>query len=1137
MNCTSCGTQLLDGKLFCHECGAAALLRCPHCGIESRPEHRFCPDCGHSLRESAPAAPRPAPAPDPRFGGTPGASAWPRQAAAQPSVPIAGERKQVTVLFCDLEGSTAIAEGLDPEEYRDLLERYLELCIREVDRMEGIVNQLAGDGFMALFGAPIAHEDEPERATRAALAIQAALTRLNRDQAEQRHPELRARIGIHTGPVVVGTVGNDLKMDYTAIGDTTNLAARLQSLAEPGTILISGATRNLVAGRFELHETGPIDVRGKSEPVVAWEVRSFTEEVTPMAIAEARGLTPLVGLQEELSQLDACFERLTGGMPQLVSVIGDPGSGKSRLVYEFKRRLAGHDAVLLEARASALTQSVPFAPLTNMLKQFFGLAPGEETDCACQKIAERVKRWDTNLDEIYPAMCKLLATSQDDDGAESPRQQVMEAFERLLGGLLREAPGVVILLEDLHWMDEASRELIERQVAGMERLPVMALVTHRPEYQPHWQVRSASTQIVLRPLLDEQAAEIARARAGGPLPAELEKRIVGRAEGNPFFVEEITRALVEQGQIVKDDLGVHVTGPIDKIRIPGTVQELIEARLDRLSPRAKRLAQVAAVFGRQFRIDQLRQLLEPEGIDVGAGLEELLGRGLVHSASTERGEYRFGESLTQSVCYEGLLIRERRDLHERIAGMIEEDPRGISAERAGLIAHHLARSENRGKAIGSLLVAARAAEELPSYPSSAALFRQAWQLAEQGLRDRPDDPEALRTVLEATLGICRVTVLYVSGDGQTEERAAVRARELAEQLSDLDSLTHALTLQGMIVIAGDGTRFSEGLELMERGFQIAEEHGLERALISSRRALGWTYLRDGQFAKSSEVLRAVTKALESLGEREPPSDLYLSIQYFKSMASYWQDDLDQAKQVALWTHDACVEKGNRTLRTATAAVLAQTHFAIGRYPEALEWATEALSIGKEIGNVGAIRTGAVVSLASKLELGERVNPAKFLDVVVDQQLDVTGDSGVSGNLVVELLVELGELERASRYADAMALRSGGRLRQMQCLLAVAHALRARGDAHLDESEEEYQLALAVARELGAASFEIAAQIGLASIAVQRGEPGTGSHTLREAAALAESRGLARLRDQALRVLAETTALHRPEADTIPPRIN
>jgi predicted ATPase len=674
-------------------------------------------------------------------------------------------------------------------------------------------------------------------------------------------------------------------------------------------------------------------------------------------------------------------------------------------------------------------------------------------------------------------------------------------------------------------------------VAGMERFPVMALVTDRPEYQPHWQVRSASTQIVLRPLLDEQAAEIARARAGGPLPAELEKRIVSRAEGNPFFVEEITRALVEQGQIVKDDLGVHVTGPIEKIRIPGTVQELIEARLDRLSPRAKRLAQVAAVFGRQFRVDQVRRLLEPEGIEVGAGLEELLSRGLLHSASTERGEYRFGESLTQSVCYEGLLIRERRDLHERIAGMIEEDPRGVSAERAGLIAHHLARSENRDKAIGSLLAAARAAEELPSYPSSAALFRQAWQLAEQGLRERPDDPEGLRAVLESTLGIGRVTVLYVAGDGQTEERAGVRAREVAEQLGDMDSLTHALTLQGMIVIAGDGTRFGEGLELMERGFQIAKEHGLERALISSQRALGWTYLKDGQFAKSSEVLNEVTRALESLGEHEPPSDLYLSIQYFKSTAAYWQDDLEDAKRVALWTHEACLEKGNRTLRGAAAAVLAQTHFALGRYPEALEWANEALSMGKEIGNIGAIRTGAVVSLAAKLELGESVNPTRFLEMVVDKEMDVTGDSGASGNLIVELLVELGELDRASRYADAMALRSGGRLRQMQCLLAVAHSLRAQDDSHLDESEEEYKLALAVARELGAASFEVSAQIGLGSIAVERGELGAASQVLREAADLAESRGLTRLRDQALRVLAETTTLHLAEADTIPPRIN
>ncbi len=1129
MHCASCGARLLEGKLFCHVCGAAAASACPHCQAPIQAEFSFCPDCGGSLGPE-PAA-RAKPAPELPARPPPG---LPAAAAAQPSAPIAGERKRVTVLFCDLAGSTAIAETLDPELYRELLDRYLEPAIREIDRMDGIVNQLAGDGFMALFGAPIAHEDEPERAIRAGLAIQDALSALNRERVGRGEPELRARIGIHTGPVVVGTVGNDLKMDYTAIGDTTNLAARLQGLADPGSILVSATTRNLVAGQFELRETPPVEVKGKREPVVAFEVLGITEAVTPMAIAEARGLTPLVGFSQELAQLEACFDRLEGLLPQLVSVVGDPGSGKSRLVYEFKQRLADRKAVLLEARASALTQSVPFAPLTSMMKQFFGLAAGEEIECACDKIAARVRQWDESLEDIYPAMCQLLATPTEASQAEGQRERTMEAFSKLIGGVVRTSP-VVIILEDLHWLDEASRDLIERQISMMEALPVMALVTHRPEYQPNWQIRSAFTQLTLRPFSDAQAAEIARARAGGPLPAELERRIVKRAEGNPFFVEEITRALVEQGQIVADEFGVRVTGPVDQIRIPDTVQELIEARLDRLTPQAKRVAQVASVFGRQFRIDQLTLLLEPENVDLHAGMRELVERGLIHSASAERGEYRFGESLTQSVCYEGLLMRERRELHERIANMIEEDPRGMTAERAGLIAHHLARSENRLKAIDSLLAAARNAAELPSYPSAAALYRQAWDLAEQALAEAPDE-RTRRWVLEATMGACAIAVLYPSPGGHDEERAARRGEELADQLGDDEALARMLGFHGSLVEASGGTRFAEGLAMKERGLEVARKLGNERAVISAERALAMSYLMDGRFEDARDALARVTHSLEVLGEHHPPSDLYLSIGYFRALSALREDDLDLAFDVARSLYDACVEYGNETLVGASTGILSQVHFARAEYTEAKTWADRALASGKKTGSVGAIRGGAVVTIASRLELGETVNPARFLEHV-DGELDATADAGLTGHMIVELLIQLGELERATRMADRLALNAGGRVRQIQSLLATAYALCARGSAHLQEAEEEYRLAAAVAREIGSVSFEIAASIGLASIALHRCEAGQASVMLREAADDAETAGLARLRDQALRRLADATDLGQSEADKIPPPIN
>jgi class 3 adenylate cyclase len=327
MRCTNCGTQLLAGKQFCHVCGQRVTPTCPNCSATLAPGFRFCPDCGFEIAPTAALAPISAsndagaivspPVPD-ELGQTGRAG---REA-------IEGERKQVTVLFCDLAGSTAIAERLDPEEYHDLLEQYVKLVIDEIYRFEGIVNQLAGDGVMALFGAPIAHEDAPQRAVRAALGIHAALDRLNErlrgdgGHGRERTPELRARVGINTGPVVVGTVGNDLKMDYTAIGDTTNLAARLESLAQPGTILISDATSRLLRDAFTLQAVGPFTVKGKSEPVAAFEVLGLAEVTAPLALAAGRRLTPLVGRRAELAQMTDCCRRLEAQFSQVIAVFG-----------------------------------------------------------------------------------------------------------------------------------------------------------------------------------------------------------------------------------------------------------------------------------------------------------------------------------------------------------------------------------------------------------------------------------------------------------------------------------------------------------------------------------------------------------------------------------------------------------------------------------------------------------------------------------------------------------------------------------------------------------------------------------------------------------------------------------------------
>jgi class 3 adenylate cyclase len=606
MRCVNCGTALLAGKKFCHACGTPAGVQCRGCGANLQPEFRFCPDCGLAVAAADVHDGAPPPAEDPfaRMSRHIPEALAQKIRAAQGT--IEGERKQVTVLFCDLVGSTSLAERLDPEEYRELIEQYLELVFGQVYRCEGIVNVLAGDGVMALFGAPIAHEDAPRRAIGCALAINEAIAGLGARLERERGLQLRARIGVHTGPVVVGTVGNDLKMDYTAVGDTTNLAARLQTLAAPGTILLSEATQRLVRGFFELRPTGPLEVRGKSQPVEAYEVLGEASAATPMEIAAERGLTPFVGRDEELAQLAGSYARAANGLPQVVAVVGDAGSGKSRLLYEFRTGLEGEEVTVFEGRCSSLGHTVPYFPFTTMLRQHFDIRIDDSAASACAKIAARLG---TDDDRPVCALARFLALSTqagNDSSSEESKRESFDAVARLVLGESWHGPAV-LMIEDLHWMDDASRELLEALLARLASGRLLVLLTHRPDDRPPFATRAAYTQVVLRRLSDDEIRLVIRAIAGGPLPESLESVLVAKAEGSPFFAEEITRALIEEGHLTTNGGAGRLTRPIEDIRIPGTVQEVIAARLDRLGPQAKRVAQVASVVGRQFSAPSSRR--------------------------------------------------------------------------------------------------------------------------------------------------------------------------------------------------------------------------------------------------------------------------------------------------------------------------------------------------------------------------------------------------------------------------------------------------------------------------------------------------------------------------------------------------
>ncbi|MFQ5458216.1 MAG: AAA family ATPase, partial [Myxococcota bacterium] len=971
----------------------------------------------------------------------------------------------------------------------------------EIYRVDGIVNQLAGDGMMALFGAPVAHENAPQRAVHAAIAIRDALDAFNEDRGAGGERDLSVRIGINTGPVVVGTVGNDLKMDYTAIGDTTNLAARLQSLADPGSILVSEATQRLVRGFFQLRPAGDFTVKGKSEPVATYEILGMSDAVTPMAIAEARGLTPLVGRAAELSQLRSCFDRLSGNLAQIVAMTGVAGSGKSRLLYEFKQAIANEDAVFLEARCSPLTQMVSYGPWIDMLRGYFELKRGEPCEVSCDKVAHKLEVLGLNTEQVCPYVCRSLGLPADGLGELAPEEVQRRTFHAI-GALItaesRRRPAVVII-EDLQWIDEPSLETLAMMVSKLKDARVMVILSHRPDYQPTWRTHAAFTRLNLAPLDEAETREIIRSIAGGELPAELERRILVKAEGYPFFTEELMRALVDDGYLVRGNGTVELTRPVGDIQIPDTVQDLIGARLDRLGASAKRVVQVASVIGRQFCAAHVANLLSDEGIDVPGELEGLEGNGLIHRKSVlSAEEFRFGESLTQEVAYESLLHRESRKLHDRVAALLEGAAEGADAEGSALVAHHYARGESREKAVEAMLRAGNEAEAVPSYRGAIKFFRQAWELAEELLND-PDPNDSQRSwAMQAALGLVRVNVLHGLDNKRGETQAiARRGQELAEKLGAVDVVAGFYSFRGMDLMSRNRASFSEGLSLVEQAFNMLRDGDYDVAAVRAARAVGWAYMLDGRFEKSRNTLAWSMEKLEEEGGIGKFPDLYIAMSWMQAAIDFFSDDVQTAEGRMQEAYARALEAPNYTVQASTAVTLAQIHFQRAEYEKAREWANRALEISLQIGHFAPLWSASVILLSAHVETGQRGSVARYLEPLEE---GMSGGTNIllSIQLIVEGLLAVGRIDKAREYAEVAAERAGGRLRESYAAIAMADVQRATGEERWEDAEANYARALALCAEIGSRSGTAIAKLGAARLAQARGDRERSASLAREA---------------------------------------
>lgn len=1108
MKCDRCGTPLLPGKPFCHECGHRAPLRCPQCHEPVQASYRFCPTCGIPLDVDAPATEGPVATRDTEAAGDSAAltATFDRLRGAIPE-PLAkkvlstrgrieGERKQVTILFCDLVGSASIAEGMDPEDYRDLLERYLGVVFEQVHRFEGIVNQIAGDGVMALFGAPIAHEDAPERACHAALAIRDAIAALSETLRNERQVSVEIRIGINTGPVIVGTVGNDLKMDYTAIGDTTNLASRLQTLARPNTIVISEATHRLVRRGFTFHCLGQLNIRGKVLPVTAYEVGG-PALVVPARQREA-SLSPFIGRRDERRQLEVAFEQASRGAGHVVDIVGEAGLGKSRLLHEFTAEKAGDGARVLHGQCFSYTRGVPYDAFVRMLRGHLGIDHRDSHEVVCQRLAVRVEPWDPELAVAFPVLCRMLglATSPAAYGAGTEMQWA--AFDAVARLILAEAEhaSVIVTLEDIQWMDGASVELLKSLVNRMHSSRVLIVCAYRPEYTPPWRHRRNATQISLAPLSPDESAQMIAAMIGGPPLPELVDAVVGRAEGNPLFTEEVTRGLLEEGVVLPTERGPIVTRQLEHADVPATVQEIVAARLDRLAPAAKRVVQVASVIGREFRVDLLRELLASEHPDVDAQLLALEQSDVIHPKDAlAHDEYAFCQALTQEVAYNGLLVRQRRQLHDAIGFALERRRQGPPGpdELSAVLAFHFRLGENRTKAMEYLLDAAAHAAAAPSYASAADLYYQAWDLAQPHLAS----DEMARQALVAGLGMLSLLAFFGEGPAMNIDTLNSDVTTLIDRVGTTSDRIAAASSTGLLQMMGAAEHFEPGLALLEEALHLAEQEKSQVWRWRILRSLALAYLFDGRFQEATAVTEGVLAEIAAAGEQHTGPDTFLAARMLCDVVSVYRDDFDHALIEAHRTFELALERHNRTMRVIIASLIATVRLLRGEFAEARNWALRGLELAEAIGSRGSIPSLASIMILAQHAEGTSTDFTPYLDQI---EADLGTVAGAQQNLrfVVDAFLSAGDLERAERAAQTVRRRAGGRFRQAYSAKALGDVAMQRGASMRSRAARCYDEAIRLSREIGARSLLATTLLAQARLLGLQGQLETALEALDEA---------------------------------------
>ncbi len=853
MDCPRCKAENREGRHFCSECGAPLALACPACGFTNQAGEKFCGGCGQLLA-AAPTA-------DTRFSSP---QAYTPKHLAEKILTskgaLEGERKQVTVLFADLRGSMELLADADPEEARQILDPVLEHMMEAVHRYEGTVNQVMGDGIMALFGAPLAHEDHAVRACYAALRMQESVKRYAQEVQRTEGIPIQIRIGMNSGEVVVRSIGSDLRMDYTAVGQTTHLAARMEQMAMPGSILLTADALRLAEGYVQVKPLGPFQIKGLTDPVEVYEAAGAGPARTRLQASAARGLTRFVGREAELETLRQALDKARAGHGQVVALVGEPGVGKSRLFWEFTHSHRTHGWLVLESGSVSYGKATAYLPVIDLLRAYFQVEASDDGRKIREKVTGKLLTLERALEATLPAFLALLDVPVEDphwQALDPPqrRQRTLDAVKHLL---LRESQvqPLCLVFEDLHWIDSETQALLDSLIESLPTAHVLLLLNYRPEYQHGWGSKTYYTQIRIDPLPPESCHELLQALLGSVDGLEpLKRLLIERTEGNPFFLEESVRTLVETQVLVGERGAYRLAKAAESIQVPATVQAILAARIDRLPAEEKRLLQSAAVIGVDVPYSVLQAIGELAEEKLRASLTHLQAAEFLYETSLFPDlEYTFKHALTHEVAYGSLLQERRRDLHARIVEAIERLYTDRLAEQVERLAHHALRGEVWDKALVYLRQAGAKALERSAYREALACYEQA--LA--ALAHLRESRETLEQAVDLRIELRHS--LFPLGELDRIDEYLREAEALAEALGDQLRLGRVSSVMAQhLRLIGDPER---GIAYGQRALAIAEAVGDLPLKVTTNFYLGTAYFTLGDHRRGIELLRWIVGALE-----------------------------------------------------------------------------------------------------------------------------------------------------------------------------------------------------------------------------------------------------------------------------------